>query len=335
DLITDILNDLAAIQAKQTPQLATQSYGKIWANFEKALENEGCEYWAKLYQNIFDNNFELDQVALARRLNVPKEIKEQGAAAVGIYLAALEDQGAERLNEARIIILGEKGAGKTCIARKLIDPDAEMTSPEESTAGVDTTLWSLTDGNLKARIWDFAGHTVTHAVHQFFLSERCLYIIVYDGRTEQRNRLEYWLNHMKNYGGNSTAIILVNERDQHSIDIQINNLREKYPIHAVRTFSVKNDKYKLNAFRDEVARFICDNPCWNKQEIPKSYFNVKEDLEALFNKQDDEQGKEHITKKEFEAIAKSHNVANTDRLLKDLHALGVSLWYDEMEDFDT
>lgn len=53
----------------------------------------------------------------------------------------------------------------------------------------------------REKVVNFAWHTVTHAVHQFFLSERCLYIMVYDGRTEERNRLVYWLNHMKNFGG--------------------------------------------------------------------------------------------------------------------------------------
>ena len=85
-----------------------------------------------------------------------------------------------------------------------------MTKPEESIAGVDTSIWPLDDNKMKVHIWDFTGHTVTHAVHQFFLSERCCCILVYDVRTDDRSCLYYWLNHMKNYGGDSEAIILVN-----------------------------------------------------------------------------------------------------------------------------
>ncbi|MGA1864608.1 MAG: ADP-ribosylation factor-like protein, partial [bacterium] len=192
----------------------------------------------------------MDQDALARRMNVPKEIQKQGAAAVAHFLEEMEAKGAARLNEARIIILGDKGAGKTCIARRLIDSDAPMTTDDESTAGVNTMHWRLEHENINVRIWDFAGHTVTHAVHQFFLSERCLYIIVYDGRTEERNRLEYWLNHMKNYGGDSKAIILVNKRDQHPVDIPINSLMEQYSIAGDYTFSIQDDKSDLEAFRN-------------------------------------------------------------------------------------
>jgi len=131
-----ILQDLKTIQNKNEanqPKL-TALYGEIWDNFQKALADEGCAYWGQLYKSIFDDGLKLDSEALARRLNVPKEIRGQGAAAVANYLEELE-KGAMRLNEARIIILGDKGAGKTCIARRLIDPEAPMTTDNESTAG--------------------------------------------------------------------------------------------------------------------------------------------------------------------------------------------------------
>ncbi len=312
----------------------SEFYGVFWDNFQKNLQSEECAYWGKLFEQIFCNDFALDLKALQRRLNVPEEIKKQGAAAVAIYLEALE-KGATRLNEARIIILGDKGAGKTCLARRLINPEAPMTDDDESTAGVNTLPWKLEQENINVRIWDFAGHTVTHAVHQFFLSERCLYIMVYDGRTEERNRLEYWLNHMRSYGGESHAMILVNKRDRHSVDININTLKERYPIEGFYTFSIKSDKAKLEDFRKKVSTYIEDNPSWEKQEIPSSYYQVKEALEDYFTKDDKENGREHITIDEFNSIAERYNVENTEELLKDLHFLGVSLWYKHMEDFGT
>jgi GTPase SAR1 family protein len=329
-----ILQDLRIVQGKQEPPVSIKVYGPQWDDFHHALENEGCGYWSKLYKDIFDNNLGLDEEALVRRINVPQEIRDQGAAEVAHYLAELE-KGAARLNEARIIILGDKGAGKTCIARRLVDPDAPMTADDESTAGVDTTLWQLEEENINVRIWDFAGHTVTHAVHQFFLSERCLYLIVYDGRTEERNRLEYWLNHMKNYGGDSQAMILVNKRDQHRVEIPINSLKEQYSIAGVYDFSIQEDKTELRAFRDEVAAYIQNNPSWEKKEIPQSYYQVKEELEDIFTKGQKEKGREHITKDMFDAIAKKHHVDDAERLLRDLHFLGISLWYKDMCEFNT
>jgi len=331
-----ILSDLENIRNQQKNSQANQTnlYVKIWDNFQKALEAEGCGYWGRLYKNIFDNGFELDQEALERRMSVPEEIRVQGAAAVARYLEELE-KGTERLNEARIIILGDKGAGKTCLARRLVDPAATMTEERESTAGVDTTLWKLEKENINVHIWDFAGHVVTHAVHQFFLSERCLYVIVYDGRTEERNRLEYWLNHMKNYGGDSKAMVLVNKRDEHSVDIPINSLKEEYPIEGLYTFSIRDDKKEMQDFRQHVVEFIRNNTSWNTLLIPASYYKVKKELEDYFTRGETKKCTEHITRKEFDIIASANNVENTEGLLKDLHSLGVSLWYREMVEFDT
>lgn len=332
-----IWEDLEYIKDGKKPQIHLDVYDEIWDNFQNALKAEGCEYWGKLYQNIFDNQFELDQDALKRRLSVPEEIRNQGAKEVADYLQKLE-KGAKRLNEARIIILGDKGAGKTCIARRLVNPEAEMTTDEESTAGVDTTLWKLEDENINVRIWDFAGHTVTHAVHQFFLSERCLYIIVYSGRQDDRNildKLRYWLDHMQNYGGNSQAIILVNKRDQHRVDIPVNTLNEQYSIAGVYDFSILNDTKKLDKFRNDVARFIKSNPSWKSQQIPESYYLVKDELEKIFINDETKKGPEHITRKEFDRIAKKYDVDDIEVLIKDLHFLGVSLWYPELVEFNT
>ncbi|MDR1054690.1 MAG: hypothetical protein LBL90_02445 [Prevotellaceae bacterium] len=310
-------------------------YGKIWDNFETALKNERCGYWANLYKDIFINSFEVDKDKLVMRMRVPAEIQEQGAAAVGFYLEDIESHGEKQFNEARIIILGEKGAGKTCLARKLVNPNAEMTTEKESTPGVDAMLWKPESEDLNIHIWDFAGHTVTHAVHRFFLSERSLYIIVYDGRTEERNRLEYWLDHMKNYGGDSKAIILINKKDEHIPAIPENSLKDKYPIEGFYYFSIKDDLDYLEKFRNDVAKYIKNNPSWNKLVIPKNFYKVKDELEKLFFKQGQKVGDEYISKSDFETIAQCNDIADKDKLLKSLHALGVCLWYEGIPNLDT
>ncbi|HJO56509.1 MAG TPA: ADP-ribosylation factor-like protein, partial [Candidatus Scalindua sp.] len=293
-----IIEDLKTIRSKgwKNKQGLTDLYGEVWDRFLSVLDAEGCAYWGRLYKDILDSGFVLDRDALKRRVNIPKEIRACGALKVADYLEKLEEQGTKRLNEARIIILGDKGAGKTCLARRLKDPKAEMTEWHESTAGVDTTFWKLERENINVSIWDFAGHTVTHAAHKFFLSERCLYIMVYNGRTDDSDKLVYWLDHMKNYGGDSRAIILVNEFDPHSVEIPVNSLKEQYPIEGVYTFSIKKDKKKLKDFRDKVADYIKSNPSWENQVIPASYYQVKDELETLFVKEDNEKGEERITR---------------------------------------
>ena len=90
-----ILQDLNTIQKKgvwKNQYKLTDLYREIWDNFQKALDAEGCAYWGQLYKCIFDDGLKLDSKALAKRMNVPKEIREHGAAAVANYLECANQQ---------------------------------------------------------------------------------------------------------------------------------------------------------------------------------------------------------------------------------------------------
>ena len=77
---------------------------------------------------------------------------------------------------------------------------------------------------------------------------------------------------MKNFGGDSRAIILVNKRDQHRIEIPLNSLKDQYPIEGLYTFSIQDDKDDLAAFRDVIAEYIKSNPSWNSRLWQRSAF---------------------------------------------------------------
>jgi len=270
---------------------------------------------------------------------VPDEIKAEGAAAVGHYLEGLGED-VERLNEARIIILGEKGAGKTSLARRLLNIDAPMPKVYESTEGVVTSLWRFPgkDGtDVNTHIWDFAGHSITHAVHRCFMSARCLYIYVYNGRIERDNDPAYWLEQIRIHGGDSPILFLINEKDDHRADIAEKTLKDEYPsiVDYYRVDIGSKDKTKLKEFRQTVMDTVRSNPSWNIQVVSMEAYNIKNDLRAHFDKKKSP----HITREEFDEIARNcgASAVRIEGILKDLHTLGICLWYDkpEMEDFNT
>jgi GTPase SAR1 family protein len=315
-------------------------YGGIWQKILDELKAIGCGYWANLYMDLFSNQFKINKEKLKLRINVPMEIREKGASAVGKWLENIESQGTQYLNEARIIILGEKGVGKTSLAKKLHNIDAELPKPEESTKGVDVSVWNLPENSngssVNTHIWDFAGHVVTHSAHKFFLSERCLYILVYNGRSGRRNFLEYWLNHVIYYGGDSPVFILVNKQDESSVDIDENGLRDKYQcIQDFDYLSLKNDKKKIESFREKIEKYIKNNPAWNKK-MPKFWFDVKEQLRKKFS--DSNNTIDFISPEEFEIIAKDSGVIedkNIEEMRNALHSLGVCLYYKQIKQLDT
>jgi len=87
-----LIDDFELIKKDKISDIShdTKFYGPIWGNFMIALQDVGCEYWANYYASIFAQGFvmtESNLKELDRRLNVPQEIMEQGAAAVGRYMS--------------------------------------------------------------------------------------------------------------------------------------------------------------------------------------------------------------------------------------------------------
>jgi len=316
-------------------------YGELWENFQEDLKANGCAYWAQFLENLFNNSFKINKEQLKRHLGVPDEIKEKGAAAVGRYLEKLGDE-VEQLNEARIIILGEKGAGKTSLARRLLDINAEMPKDRESTEGVDRHLWNFLDKDnvnyVNAHIWDFAGHSITHSAHRCFMTARCLYIYVYNGRIERDNDPTYWLEQIQLHGGKESPILfLINEKDDHLADIPERVFKDEYPSIAgyYRVDIGNKDKTKLQNFRQIVMHMVRNNPSWNKQIVSAKTYKIKSRLQEYFIKTKEP----HITREQFDKIAKGCGVQDEqiDGILEDLKTLGICLWYniEDMEDFNT
>jgi hypothetical protein len=66
-----VLKDIERIMAGEYGDFDkdTSIYNGAWENFQDALSVEGCDYWGSLYEDIFRNNFQVDEEALKRRLN--------------------------------------------------------------------------------------------------------------------------------------------------------------------------------------------------------------------------------------------------------------------------
>lgn len=304
-------------------------------HLKEKLNSLNLSYWFQIMENYLLDIENTDILDAYKRISISNSLKNKGLYAVTNYLMDLKKQGGRAFNEARIIILGDKGAGKTCLSRRLIRQNAPMTTEDESTPGVDTHNLSLEEDELNISIWDFAGHTVTHAVHQFFLSEKCIYIIVIDGRTENVNRLEYWLNHVRIFGNNADIYILLNKKDKHKVKVPENLLKDKYNIKELITLNIKNDKNKLKDFREKLFSYIKTNPTWKLGEIPASNYDVKKEIENLFKDKSSSHEEEFISDEVFTTIAEKFKVNDKQELLERLHNLGIILWYKELEKYKT
>lgn len=171
----------------------------------------------------------------------PTEVANRGLDAIRDYWRQRADAGVDYLCEAKLIILGEAGAGKTSLARKIENPNYKLREREKSTEGIDvigyqfdTAIRARDDGKEKllqrrfqVNIWDFGGQEIYHATHQFFLTRRSVYVLVCDDRKEDTD-FSYWLHVVEMLTSASPLLIVQNEKQDRTRDINASSLRARF-----------------------------------------------------------------------------------------------------------
>lgn len=87
---------------------------------------------------------------------------------------------------AKVLLVGESGAGKTGLAKVLA---GEEWQPSDSTVGAWATHWKLpvsSDQGVEREIWlwDFGGQADQRLIHQLYMDETALAVLVFDGQKE-------------------------------------------------------------------------------------------------------------------------------------------------------
>ncbi|HHT9127080.1 MAG TPA: COR domain-containing protein, partial [Candidatus Brocadiia bacterium] len=293
--------------------------------------------------NLYDNPLE----------SPPPEIIEQGVPAIKEYLNSLKKKGERKVYEAKLLIVGQGGVGKTCLCNRLIyntyndrEPATRgisflkskltrwITSKNEdpSTERTEIAKWSLpTPGgaqtHVKMNVWDFGGQEIYHATHQFFLTKRSAYLLVWDTRQEDEyGRLDYWLNTIETQGGDSPIILVLNRCDECVSNINYKDYEERFPqIKGSYRVSCKYPEKGPDTFeklKDEIGKNVMKLPLVGTS-WPMSWWEVRETLEAEKRKQIDYSVYLNI------CFKKGVEKEQTSMLSTYLHDLGVVLHFQE------
>lgn len=83
-----LLSDIDKICSNKTNEIISSLYiyGVCWENFLTNLSGIKCGYWADLYEDFFLNNFQFDMQKLETRVNIPEEIRKNGASKIAKWL---------------------------------------------------------------------------------------------------------------------------------------------------------------------------------------------------------------------------------------------------------
>lgn len=254
----------------------------------------------------------------------PPEVADKGFEAIREYFRQLEEQGQDQLYEAKLLILGEAGAGKTTLSKKIVDPNYVLQN-EESTLGVEVTTWSfpLEEGrSFRVNIWDFGGQEIYHATHQFFLTKRSLYTLVADTRKEDTD-FYYWLNVVDLLSDNSPLLIIKNEKQDRHRELNERQLRGEFE-NLKEVLAVNFDTNRgLDKLRSEIEHYFKNLPHIGSP-LPKTWVRVRERLENDY--------RNYISLEEYLDISKKNGFTQTKdslQLSEYLHYIGVFLHFQD------
>ena len=222
-------------------------------------------------------------------LELPMEVLNKYGQAQEILSFLFPGSGIEMrpLNEVKLIFIGQGGVGKTSLVNRLVW--GTFNAAESKTPGIGISYWKAENklqrehlpGNIQLNIWDFGGQEIMHATHQFFLTQRSLYVLVLNARqTQEENRVEYWLKIIQSFGGASPVLVVGNKIDQHPLDVDRTGLQKKYPniVDILETSAATG--VGIEELKEAIAEQVNNLP-HVRDLLPESWFTVKNKLEGL------------------------------------------------------
>jgi len=255
--------------------------------------------------------------------------------AVRRYYAQLAKEGEAYFYEAKLLLIGEGGAGKTSLARKLLNTANQLPPPEDSTKGIDILHWQFSvppdpilsnpdqsnpDQQYTANIWDFGGQSIYKNTHQFFLSKRSVYVLLTDTRRESGNFYD-WLRMQETFGDDSPVLLLKNKNRSHGNECIIENLphlRERFPnlkeVVEVDLNNVPNEKgwNPLLGYLQEHLLALDHIG----QSRPKTWVAVRHAL--------DEDERDSISRRQFLTLCAEHGIVDKQGVVNEANALQLS-----------
>jgi len=252
-------------------------------------------------------------------------IVKQGTAAV---LRFLREQLAEseKVWLSKLLIVGEGGVGKTQLLRLLRGEDFQVDA--STTRGMEIHSVSLPHPQepgvtMQLNAWDFGGQEIYHATHQFFLTGRSLFLLVWNARHGfEQGKLYYWLDAIQARAPGAPVVLVATQTDERPADLPYEELRKKYP-QIEAGFSVSNKSGDgIERLRDALAALATGLPLMGKT-WPASWVLAAKKIVA--------QKRNFVSASAFRKLLKQSKVKRADytAIAMALHDLGDILFYHE------
>ena len=214
-------------------------------------------------------------------ISPPPEIVNRGINSMINYFSAIkESDQIVKINEAKVLIVGEGGVGKTALLKRLIFDSFDNNLI--STEGIEINLWhfdSPNDNKFKINFWDFGGQEIYHSTHQFFLTKRSLYLFVWEARKDDNLlSFDYWLNVVDLLGDSAPVLVVMNKCDERIRMIDEEGISNKFKnIKGFHKVSSENGT-GIQLLKDDIKKQILKLDHVG-DELPKVWLDIRNFLE--------------------------------------------------------
>ncbi|MFT3794161.1 COR domain-containing protein [Flavobacterium sp.] len=240
----------------------------------------------------------------------PMNIIRGGLSTIKDYFKQIEQGSGEtqKLYEAKLLVIGQGGSGKTSFVRKVQDAHAKMPEQQDTTFGIDIGSWRFEieeqagkKSLFRVNFWDFGGQKIYQGTHQIFFTDKSFYVLLADTR-EEKTDFSYWLNTVEQLGGDGSMVaIVINEMYGRESKFDEPGYRGHFGklIKNVSALDLSNDVPKIKQLQNEIKMHLAELPGIG-DELPSEWVAIREHLLSI--------DKNFISFDAFREICKDHGV---------------------------
>jgi internalin A len=258
----------------------------------------------------------------------PPEIAESGTESVIAFLKARRE-GASRQWVSKLLVVGEGGVGKTSLIKALLGEEHNPTEPTTHAIQLsDVFLPHPEEDDVRMRLsaWDFGGQEIYHATHQFFLSDRSLFLLLWNARLGwEQGKIEYWLDIIKSRAPQSPVLLVATHADasQRPVDLPLDDIKREYPQVAGNLVIDNETRTGIDGLRAELACQAAGLPLMGA-EWPTTWLKAADAVKGFPEK--------HITPDQMWRLMAEAGLADSVQqryVAVAMHALGDILYYSD------
>lgn len=267
-----------------------------------------------------------------RGLPKEKQLKPKPPVEMADYLL---DHARGRLrpsNEAKLLVVGPGGHGKSSLIEYLVQQT--FCKGKRPTEGIVITPWQVATRDeipVQINIWDFGGQEIQHSTHEFFLTDRSIYLLVCCARDDEaaKQGLYYWLDLIHLVAPEAPVIVALSKQDE--IEYLVNDAADLKRLHPKLVDFIPvscepkpgkpDNRERLMELIEETVRSELPHI---RYRLPSAWVQVKEGLEK--------KGRDYLSYADYAEQCSTAGIKDAEdqrELANFLHALGTMLNYSD------